>query len=932
MDLSSVFEWMTAAAFGGLAIWALQDWTRHRERGRRHIAAAATLLAVSATLNLLSWPLVQVFATLTFLGAGYAFLLLRDFLLPLSAPQRRAAWVSVPLATSAGIYLALAPPPTPPVPYAVAALLYLGVWLACVGEPVVRFWLVARNRPAVQRARLRALSTGYAAAILVLLLQFLDLGLSLPAALEMMFQASALLIVPILAAGLAPPAWLRHWWGAGEQEAATRGTQELLNSGPGFNELARRGLEWSARLVGADQGFLSDCHGGVLATYNIDLAAAHALAAAQSATDRAMTPARATVHLSLGHEGCLLLVAGPFTPVFGSDEVLRLEQYCVGLTAALQRERLAQELRGNAQLVEQLNQVLERRVRERTRELQLTTQRTETILAAIVSAVVTATRDGRILAGNRAADEMFGLESSVIAGGILLTDLVDPASAPALGADMQRLRERDGRRDGFTAATGRSRDGSVFAMEYRLDLVDTDGEQLLILCAHDTSERARYIEQLEYQALHDPLTGLANRALFDDRVRQAIHICERSGGSCAVLIVDLDRFKEVNDALGHSAGDALLQQVAERFRGRVRPDDTLARLGADEFGLLLVNEHNGAARLMARRLAKSLHDAIHIDERRVHVAASVGIASYPRHAHTPDALLQRAAAAMYSAKRDGVAMATYSDRRDVDRPLRITVQGDLTTAIERGELLLHFQPIVQVWSGDLSGLEALVRWQHPTLGMLAPDRFIPALEESGLIQQLSIWVVRNAIAALESCRGAGLDLVMSANVSPRCLVDGRIPELVREELATRKIPANRLRLELTETAAVTDVSEAALSDLRAMGVLFAIDDFGTGHSSLTRLRHLPVGEVKVDRSFVAGLGVRPEDDAIVRSTINLAHSLGVEVVAEGVETPQILERLVDMGCDLAQGHLIARPMPLPDIFSWNDARRRTLATPLREAS
>ncbi|MBV8527799.1 MAG: EAL domain-containing protein, partial [Candidatus Dormibacteraeota bacterium] len=268
----------------------------------------------------------------------------------------------------------------------------------------------------------------------------------------------------------------------------------------------------------------------------------------------------------------------------------------------------------------------------------------------------------------------------------------------------------------------------------------------------------------------------------------------------------------------------------------------------------------------------------------------------------------------------------------VDRPLRLTVQGDLAQAIELGELLLHFQPIVEIWSGNLSGVEALVRWQHPTLGMLAPDRFIPALEESGLIQQLSVWVVRNAIEALRCCREAGLDLVMAANVSARCLVDGRIPELVREELAARQIPPDRLRLELTETAAVTDLSEAALAELRAIGVRFAIDDFGTGHSSLTRLRHLPVAEVKVDRSFVAGLGARAEDEAIVRSTINLAHSLGVEVVAEGVETAEVMERLADMGCDLAQGYLIARPMPLPDVFSWDSARRRTHLAPLREAS
>lgn len=940
MGPDAILQWLTAAAFGGLAVWTLRDWARHRERGRRHIAEAATLLAVSATLNLLSWPFVEIFATLTFLGAGYALLVLRDFLLPLSPRRRRAAVLSVPFATAAGIYLAVAPPPTPPVPYALAAVLYLGVWLTCVGEPVVTFWLVARTRPAVQRARLRALSTGYAAAIVVLLVKFLALGLTLPAGLELTFEALALLIVPILAAGLAPAPWLRRWWGSAEQGAATRATQELLNSGPGVTDLAQRGLEWSARLVGAGQGFLADPEGGVLATYGMDAAAAHEFGVGQAAADVSGSAAcdgrdaPATLRVTLAGEGDLVLLAGPFTPVFGSEEVSRLEQYCVGLTAALQRERLAEELRGNTRLVEQLNHELETRVVDRTRELQVTTRRVETILAAIGESVVTATPTGRVVASNRAGAEMFGLDAEAVESGVALVDLVAPAHAPVLQANIARVRRDAGSRNGsvFTEAQGRTRSGTTFAIEYQLDAVETEGERLLILCARDVSERERYVEQLEYQALHDPLTGLANRALFDDRVQQAVQTCVRSGGSCAVLLIDLYQFNEVSDALGHSAGDALLQQVADRFRARIRPADTLARLGADEFGVLLSTEDNDAARLMARRLAKSLQDPIQIDERRIHVAASIGIAGFPRHAVDADSLVQQAAAAMYSAKRDGVQVTMYSESHDVDRPLRLTVQGDLTSAIARGELLLHFQPIVEVLSGDLSGLEALVRWQHPTLGMLAPDRFIPALEESGLIQQLSIWVVREAIAALQSCRSAGLDLVMAANVSSRCLVDGRIPELVREELAARHIPANRLRLELTETAAATDLSEPALAELRAMGVLFAIDDFGTGHSSLTRLRHLPVGEVKVDRSFVAGLGARAEDDAIVRSTIDLAHSLGVEVVAEGVETLQVLERLADMGCDLAQGYLIARPMPLPEVFSWNSARRRTHAAPLREVS
>jgi hypothetical protein len=372
--LSAALAWLTSTAFAALALWTIRDWLRNRERGRRLIAGVVTSLAVAAILYPINNAIVGVLATASFLAAGYALLRLRDFLLPLGRPARIAAIASIPFGLTAATYLTLADPSTMPVAYVAAAVTYLGVWLTCAGEPVVRFWRVARRRPAVQRARLRALSAGYTGAIAVLIVNFLELAIVLPRSADLGLEIAGLAIVPILFASLTPPAWLRRLWGAREQAAATRATQALLNANSETEQLSAAGLEWSARLVGADEGFLLDPHGDVLATWGVRIDAARALAggeiaATAGAASAALDGKRTVLRIPLSDEGTLVLLAGPFTPVFGTDELSRLNQYAIGLTVALQRERLAYEVRRKADEVARLNRDLEVRVFERTRAL-----------------------------------------------------------------------------------------------------------------------------------------------------------------------------------------------------------------------------------------------------------------------------------------------------------------------------------------------------------------------------------------------------------------------------------------------------------------------------------------------------------------------------------------------------------------------------------
>jgi diguanylate cyclase len=423
----------------------------------------------------------------------------------------------------------------------------------------------------------------------------------------------------------------------------------------------------------------------------------------------------------------------------------------------------------------------------------------------------------------------------------------------------------------------------------------------------------------EQQALHDALTGLPNRVLFGQRVDDALDAVGDSGAQIAVMMIDLDGFKEINDTLGHSSGDLLLELLAMRLSGAIRDDDTVARLGGDEFAVLL---HDVPGEVAAASLAVTLRDRLQglyeINGVSIHTDASIGVAIGPAQGLDPDTLLRHADVAMYSAKERRIGVAVYEPGLDPYSPERLGMVGDLRRALGAGELVLYYQPQVVPTTGRVEAVEALVRWRHPDRGLIEPSEFISLAERTGLIRPLTVWVLEAAIRECASWRRGQIDMRVAVNLSAANLVDIDLPRTIQLMLRRWQVPADALRLEITESTAMADPirTKAVLTRLDSLGIELAIDDFGTGYSSLSYLRSLPVRELKIDRSFVSRMMVDGNDHAIVVATIDLAHTLGLRVVAEGVEDTETLLELMRNGCDLVQGYRIARPLPVRELQAW----------------
>jgi diguanylate cyclase (GGDEF)-like protein len=427
----------------------------------------------------------------------------------------------------------------------------------------------------------------------------------------------------------------------------------------------------------------------------------------------------------------------------------------------------------------------------------------------------------------------------------------------------------------------------------------------------------------EHAATHDALTGLANRKRLIEQMAAAGEEAERTGAAVALCLLDLDRFKEINDTLGHHTGDRLLEIAASRLARAVRPEDTVARLGGDEFAVLLTGVAGPAdAFEAAERIRAVLSEPFHLDGMALQVETSIGVALHPDHTDSVPRLLQLADVAMYQAKEERTGVELYRQERDIHTPDRLDLLGSVRRAIENDELEMHFQPAVSVPAGWPAGrpvsIEALVRWNHPERGLIFPDVFLDLVEQSGLMRQLTHLVLAKSLAQAAGWWHAGIAVPVAVNVSVRDLSDAKFADVVAGLLREHDLPARALKLEITEHVLMADPGRMthALESIGRLGVDLSLDDFGTGYSSLVHLKRLPVSELKVDRSFVQRMTSDPDDAAIVRSIVDLAHSLGLRVVAEGVETIESWHALAALGCDLAQGYLISRPVPGDEVVRW----------------
>ena len=561
------------------------------------------------------------------------------------------------------------------------------------------------------------------------------------------------------------------------------------------------------------------------------------------------------------------------------------------------------------------------------------TERYEALLRAQsdLGQLVLLTESGRAVYRNDAFATLIGHPLSTVDDVSALYDLVAPEARDAF---REKVETHVRSEQSLTIEIPIVRpDGERRHLEVALKPFGTSSEARLVLIARDVTDRRYAEDALAHQALHDILTGLPNRTLLRDRLDQAILEGRRRNEALALLLVDLDEFKAVNDSFGHHVGDALLTQVGPRFEGSLRAVDTVARLGGDEFAIVLPGADASSAGRVAASLLKSLERPFTVQAEDLVVGASIGVAVYPQHGDSAQILLQHADIAMYAAKADlGNGYSVYAPEQEGRGADRLGQLAELRRAIEQDELMLQYQPLVSLRTGRVTSVEALVRWNHPTRGMIGPNAFIPFAEQTGLIKPITERVIEMALRDVSRWRSEDHDCPVAVNLSTRNLLDPLLPDLVRSLLLKHDVPPSALRFEITESVLLAEPERAmeTLNQLRAIGVRFALDDFGSGYSSLSYLHRLPLEEVKIDQSFIRELSsADASGSTIVAATVDLGHRLGFAVVAEGVESQFEWDRLISLGCDIVQGFHIARPMPIEDVLGWLDllrARPRALAS------
>ncbi len=498
-----------------------------------------------------------------------------------------------------------------------------------------------------------------------------------------------------------------------------------------------------------------------------------------------------------------------------------------------------------------------------------------------------------------------------------LLAVVDPADRARLSVALQTATAEN-------RAIGEFRLNSTqHSSTFELALQDLSGDPSVngvVLTGHDVTDRLALHQEMEHRALHDELTGLPNRALLFDRCEQALLGAERTGTTVGVLLLDLERFKEVNDTFGHHYGDELLRQIGPRLAGRLREVDTVSRLGGDEFAILLqdVKSVDVAVEVAATLLA-ALEAPFHVEGVDLDVEGSIGVVVSGEHGQNVISLIQHADIAMYVAKTQHLGVFAYDPSIDEHSASKLALVGDLRRGLECDELVLYYQPQVSASTGALVGAEALARWQHPLKGLVMPDDFIPVAERTGLINPLTRRVLDIALAQARTWIDQGRPLPIAVNLSVRNLHDENFVDLIAQLLDDYDVPARLLELEVTESAIMIDPERArqTMEKLSALGIRLSLDDFGAGYTSLSQLKDLPITDLKIDKSFVMSMAHDAKDSLIVQSLISLGHNLGLTMVAEGVESAELLAALAGLGCDVAQGHHISEPIPAADFDTWS---------------
>ncbi|TMC63284.1 MAG: EAL domain-containing protein [Chloroflexota bacterium] len=579
-------------------------------------------------------------------------------------------------------------------------------------------------------------------------------------------------------------------------------------------------------------------------------------------------------------------------------------------------------LRVMADIGSQIGNFIERRRAED--ELRRSGDRIRAILDNVADGIITLDQRLVVRSYNPAAERLFGYAVDEVIGKEFARLIAEPLRSEVKPQLRSYLRAQQGLFEmGSHETAGLRKDGTTFPMEFNVGWLGP--QRLVIGSLRDVSERKAETEALQYQALHDSLTGLANRTFLQERLEETIRAGEREMKPCAVLLMDLDGFKSVNDSLGHSAGDRLLQQLGERMRRVLRKADTIARYGGDEFAVVPWGATDVTrAVLIAEKILNAMDQPFIIDEQSISVNLSIGIAAFPQHADDAVTLIRRADVAMYTAKRARSGFSVYSvDQEGGESGEGVPLVGKLRYAIDQFELVLHYQPIVNADDGKPMKVEALVRWGHPVHGLLPTDDFIPAAEQTNLIRPLTAWVLNEALGQVHAWSKAGIEIGVSVNLSARNLLDTELPDAVEQLLRTWQVPPEKLSLEITEGTIIASEAEDTLQRLHDIGVQISVDDFGTGYSSLAYLKRLPVREIKIDKSFVIDMATNRDGAAIVRSTIDLGHSLGLTVVAGGVEDEPTAALLREYGCDSLQGFHISRPAAPGPLGPWLRTRTGT---------